>query len=179
MTLEETAKILSKAYLRFPNLTLSPDVVKIWHEDFAQVEPMTFYGALRECIFLEPECVKGFFPTVGAVHKRVVDSERRDPPPEIAWSKALECAKNYRGERKAAFSSMAPWPRIRVAILGFGYDKLLRITAPYSPTVTAPSTYEVESLKREFISIYKDAKLKKDSEQVKLQIEMPKVKSIA
>lgn len=76
---------------------------------------------------------------------------------------------------------MADYPRIRVSILALGYDKLLKITAAYSPTSTPPTQYEIEATKREFIAIYKDAKSthQKSEVQTVLGLEMPKVKSIA
>lgn len=63
MEKHETAEILSHGYAAFPNLTLTPQAVEIWHEMFGTTDPQQFRAALMMAV----RSAQSFFPTPGAV----------------------------------------------------------------------------------------------------------------
>lgn len=98
MKLEETAIVLGKFSLVFPNYNLTEHAVMAWWDLFREESALHFEAAFRATV---KETGRGFFPTPGEVVKNLrLLTQPQLPTAEEVWSRLEECAR--RGDSKGA-----------------------------------------------------------------------------
>lgn len=94
MTLDEITKSLLTAGQLYPNVSLTVEAFKAWHEMFLGTDAKEFHAALMMAM-KEPEA--RFFPAPGVVNKYIKQLHTRElPSVDDAWELTVKCASNFR-----------------------------------------------------------------------------------
>lgn len=143
MTLSEVGLTLTKYSLLFPNSSLSPEVIKVWHQIFKDESVEDFHAAFLITI---KRSAQKFMPVPGEIYqaiKSIHNSTTADP--ELVWNEVITLAE--RGfENLAAITHFGMDPVAQHAIRATGMTNIR----------TANIQTQLPFIRKQFIQTYKD-----------------------
>ncbi len=154
----EMALIMAEVYLAFPMLTISEEVVTVWHRLFADEAPLAFQAAIGQAVK-----AKRFFPTPGEVAE-IIESMRPGPKmltADEAFTRAIEIARDSGLLRSKMRESLEradlkdQKALVEVLEKTDMYVRINRLVPRGSVWSTPVSTRDYDSTRAAFISLYK------------------------
>ena len=145
MTQQETAAILTKAYLLFPNLRLERETVLAWHDLF-KAEPASNFNRAVGAALKEPD--RKFFPAPGEINAFLMKLKTPNrPDAESVFEDFCLGARKGASEARAHEKYANNEPALRALNAIGGWDTIR----------LADLKTELPFRKREFIRVYNDS----------------------